>query len=973
MTRTQEEADLLERSTKKPKKTSESHQTDSDDVLMDNPMTENNQEEIREHQNIWDVENQPSYKEALKGKKNAGESTAYQYEDGLISDDDFYGEDEEEEGCPVIKLSKEEKNRLRAPWRQTLIVKVLGRSIGYNYLLRRIKTLWKPKSLIDLVALENDYFIVRFYSMDDYEHAKYEGPWMVLDHYLIVKEWSPNFDPRSDSTEKLLVWVRFPCLPIEYYDQEFLMKIGNKIGRPIRVDQATSMVSRGKFARMCVEVDITKPLLAKFKLRRRVRKIEYEGIHLICFDCGVYGHRQGECNGKEAAKNTDNAMEEVRGERRESSGDPDDHKRKALIPAEITENFGPWMMVARSSRKFDKNRKGRTEGYGKLPNNNFYENPQQNQNHTSQSMFEVLGQDINADMDLGLNEEGPDKLDIDQSLVTKLDGKGRRPNVQTNLKEDQWLAKEGGHNFNTEKQNHNLNHKKGGEKKPRGNEASCSSGGTCVWNCQGAASVEWNRALKDMIKRLNPRILGLLEPRVSGAHADDICKKMGYKNWLRVEAVGFSGGIWIFWQEEIMLEAIYTHPQFVLARVETSNSSPWNLSIVYGSPNATLRKKLWEDLMADKLNIIGPWMSIGDYNCTISDQETSYNRGSDQSRSAGMTDWMFEQGLIDLGFVGPTFTWTRGLNSTTFKGARLDRGVCNMDWRELFPEATVTHIPPIQSDHTPLLVKLRNTKTNIKKGIFRFQAAWLTHCKFKDLIHHKWEAGKTLCDNVTTMAHVLPEWNLSTFGNIHKKKKNLLARIEGIQRILCNQPRHTILKLARKLRQELDKVLEQEELLWYQKSREDWIFLGDRNTKFYHASTTIRKSRNKIEALKTDNGEWITDEEKLKSTIQNYYSTLFQSDHTCNLTSLERGVFPPLADSKSRALYAPFSSEEVKQALDDMAPFKAPGPDGIPAGFYQKMWNIVGDSLSEYALHFFESGVIPTGSNDTLLTLIPKV
>ena len=37
-----------------------------------------------------------------------------------------------------------------------------------------------------MVALENDYFLVRFTSMDDYVYAKFEGPWMILDHYLIV-------------------------------------------------------------------------------------------------------------------------------------------------------------------------------------------------------------------------------------------------------------------------------------------------------------------------------------------------------------------------------------------------------------------------------------------------------------------------------------------------------------------------------------------------------------------------------------------------------------------------------------------------------------------------------------------------------------------------------------------------------------------------------------------------------------------
>lgn len=83
----------------------------------------------------------------------------------------------------------------------------MGRRIGYNYLFRRIKALWKPKGPVDFVALDNDYFIVRFACIDVYDHAKYEGPWMVMDHYLMVKEWSPNFDPIADSTEKLLVWM----------------------------------------------------------------------------------------------------------------------------------------------------------------------------------------------------------------------------------------------------------------------------------------------------------------------------------------------------------------------------------------------------------------------------------------------------------------------------------------------------------------------------------------------------------------------------------------------------------------------------------------------------------------------------------------------------------------------------------------------------------------------------------------------
>lgn len=61
------------------------------------------------------------------------------------------------------------------------------------------------------------------------------------------------------------------------------------------IDQSTVTASRGHFARICVEVDFAKRLLPKFKLKKRIRRIEYEGIHLERFHCGVYGHRKETC------------------------------------------------------------------------------------------------------------------------------------------------------------------------------------------------------------------------------------------------------------------------------------------------------------------------------------------------------------------------------------------------------------------------------------------------------------------------------------------------------------------------------------------------------------------------------------------------------------------------------------------------------------------------------------------------------
>lgn len=386
--------------------------------------------EERPAQHSMGKNNQQSFRDTLLGWKTTGLQTEYEEEDGNISEDEGVGEEEDEEGCPNIIVSTEEKIRLRKPWRHTLIVKVMGRQIGYNYLLRRIKTLWKPKACLELVAIENDYFIAKFASNDDYEFAKYEGPWLILDHYLIVKEWTPNFDPFAEHTEKILAWVRFPCLPIEYYDKTFLMKIGEKIGKPVKVDQATSLVSRGKFARICVEVDITKPLLAKFKIRQRVIKIEYEGIHLVCFKCGVYGHRKDACPTEKPKDFHDETKEEERQLAEEQI-------RQARFLAESKEPFGPWMLVSRANRKQDKIKESRGMRFGKqdyrtgLDSNQVYAPKKYN------TRYELLAEEDHIEMDpirTDQNKNGPENAQDQPVKKGTREGRGRRPNVQINSK-----------------------------------------------------------------------------------------------------------------------------------------------------------------------------------------------------------------------------------------------------------------------------------------------------------------------------------------------------------------------------------------------------------------------------------------------------------------------------------------------------------------------------------------------------------
>ena len=63
----------------------------------------------------------------------------------------------------------------------------------------------------------------------------------------------------------------------------------------LKIDQNMSIHSRGKFARLCVEIDLRKKLVPAITTLGREFKAEYEGLHLICFKCGRYGHRMEVC------------------------------------------------------------------------------------------------------------------------------------------------------------------------------------------------------------------------------------------------------------------------------------------------------------------------------------------------------------------------------------------------------------------------------------------------------------------------------------------------------------------------------------------------------------------------------------------------------------------------------------------------------------------------------------------------------
>lgn len=117
-----------------------------------------------------------------------------------------------------------------------------------------------------------------------------------------------------------------------------------------------------------------------------------------------------------------------------------------------------------------------------------------------------------------------------------------------------------------------------------------------------------------------------------------------------------------------------------------------------------------------------------------------------------------------------------------------------------------------------------------------------------------------------------------------------MARISGIQSTLSKGRNSSLMKLENKLRRKLDTVLQQEEILWYQKARVDWINDGDRNTTFFQLSTVIRRWRNKITAIKDNANQWVHDATRVKEIVVKYFADLFTDDGVTEEVEIPTGI-----------------------------------------------------------------------------------
>ena len=253
------------------------------------------------------------------------------------------------------------------------------------------------------------------------------------------------------------------------------------------------------------------------------------------------------------------------------------------------------------------------------------------------------------------------------------------------------------------------------------------------WNVRGANNPEKRKVIKQFIRDQRVDLVCLQETKVQNMNMQ-LARSLGvgrFSEWVAVDASGSAGGILLIWDKRI-LEVNETVCGSFTASCSFRNVEDgfhWIFTGVYGPGLSSLKEEMWEELGSVRGLWDGPWCIGGDFNASISPNES--NRGGRitqaMRRFASVID---DLGVGDLPLQGGPFTWSGGTNGQTM--SRIDRFLVSGDWESYFSRITQITLPRPVSDHFPILLDGGGIRSG--PSPFRFENMWLKAEGFKDLL-----------------------------------------------------------------------------------------------------------------------------------------------------------------------------------------------------------------------------------------------
>ena len=199
-----------------------------------------------------------------------------------------------------------------------------------------------------------------------------------------------------------------------------------------------------------------------------------------------------------------------------------------------------------------------------------------------------------------------------------------------------------------------------------------------------------------------------------------------------------------------------------------------------------------------------------------------------------------------------------------------------------FPGTRIHRLPCLSSDHCPLLINPTGIEIPSYKKPFRFKEMWLSDNSCGEVVEAAWRSCITRDPNRGILGKTdkcgkdLAWWNYNLFGNVRRelrKKREQLIEEEAVAVRMGNNFR------IKKLKEEINVLMDRETRMWNQRSRILWQKNGDGNTKFFHTRASHRFRKNVILGIEDSHGEWKVEQNDIGVVLINFYQELFTSSN----------------------------------------------------------------------------------------------